>query len=85
VTRTTLAIIGDVEKNGRQNIRVTLEKFSGVKHVVLQVIEPTGVGVHVVAKRSVELNVARIDALIEALQKARDVARQPHQDHACAA
>lgn len=80
-----LAIIADIEKNGRQNLRVSLKKFSGVKHVVLQVIEPTGNGDLVVAKRSVELNVARIDALIDALQKARDAARQPHHEPAIAA
>lgn len=63
-------LIGEIEKNMKEKIRVSIEEYKGHKFVDCRVYWQDGGGGWKPSKKGIALNDETIDEVIEALQKA---------------
>ena len=64
-------LIGEIQKNLKERIRVSIEEYRGHKFIDLRVYFEAENGEWKPTKKGIALNGDSIDAVIEALQKAR--------------
>lgn len=63
-------LIGEIQKNLKERIRVSMEEYRGHKFIDLRVYFEAESGEWKPTKKGIALNSDSIDAVIEALQKA---------------
>jgi hypothetical protein len=67
-------VVGSVEKNKREELRITLKSFSDLRQVDIRVFKNVH-GVDVGTPQGCTVKPARLRSLIEILERAEDVAK----------
>lgn len=71
----TIATIGELRKNSRETVRVSLQEFSGHQLCAVRVWTVKDDGTVIPTKSGINVRVQMLDGLIEMMIKARDEAR----------